>query len=225
MTEWTLGLDQGREGAAVLLHGDRRVVAGLHWWPHVHGGRRCYTLRAVSLVPGVEPGRWERLPGGWALGLQVQAYLQQWAMLAGNRVQIASEDVHIMRGPKANPKTAISLAKFAGALVSHVERWDPSGEATWVHPGQWRAALLGLPISTPTDAAKALALKQLPLRIDGLKELLAELGPQNDHVADAAGVAQWRAVQRAPPAEALTCWQAGVGRTGRRPLAGGADET
>jgi hypothetical protein len=190
---WTLGMDLGREGAAVLLSAPDRAVAAVHWRQHVHVGRKCYRLHATSTAAGVAPLQLQGLPGGWALGSALVDYFGRWAMLAGQRVHVVAEDIYIGE----NPRTAVELAKFAGAIVSRVEHWSPGGEASWVKPAMWRLPLLGLPIRTKRDVAKAASLRGMPLRVQGLPELLAVLGKDNDHVTDAAGVAEWGARQPA----------------------------
>ena len=190
---WTLGLDLGREGAAVLLSAPDRAVAAVHWRTHQRAGRRCYRLHAVSTVQGIDPLYREGLPGGWALGSALQSYFGRWVMLAGGRLEVVAEDVYVGE----NPRTAVQLAKFAGTIVSWLEPWSPDGEARWVKPPVWRGPILGLPIRTKRDAAKAAAVQGMPARVQGLPELLAVLGPQNDHVCDAAGIAQWGTLQAA----------------------------
>lgn len=172
----------------MLLAAPTRAAFALHWWPHQVKGRRCYRFRAVSTAPGERVHTRDSLPGGWALGRALADYLAAWHTLSGGSLQVAAEDVYIGE----NPRTAVELAKFAGAIASHVEHLDPRGECKWIKPAEWRHVILGLNIRTKRDAAKEVSVRLMPRRVEGLDQLLDVLGRDNDHVCDAAGVAVWR---------------------------------
>jgi hypothetical protein len=197
---WTLGLDIGRDGAAVLLHGrlgnDVSAVAGVHWKQHIQGGEKVIILRGVSTVQGVAPFRRDGLVGGWSLGECLQEYFGRWAMLAGNRINLAAEDIYVGE----NPRTAVEIAKFGGSIVSRLEPWSPVGGCSWVKPPMWRKPILGIPMQTRREVAKAASLGMMPKLVRGLSALQAGLGLENDHLTDAAGVASWMVIYGPRPA-------------------------
>lgn len=103
-----------------------------------------------------------------------------------------------MHGDIANPATSIRIGWITGALVGPVERYADGRSVPDVQASKWRNALLGLPIRTKREDAKAASLKYMPTRLSGLGGALEAVAQafdtpttNLDHVTDSAGVAEY----------------------------------
>lgn len=182
---YCIGLDIGREGAAVLLQGYTAVFA-CHWQQHTVKKRKVY--RITQATAGLSrPRVVDGLVNGWGLGEALYGVVSEY-LLTARQIHVVAEDVYL----GVNPRTSIELAKFGGAIVSRLEPFDPEKQALWVKPTIWRSALLKLAPRTPRDEAKAASMANVPKLVDGLSELLTQL-PKGaaEHVCDAAGVSAY----------------------------------
>ena len=185
---FSIGLDIGREGAAVLLK-DQCAVFVLHWKQHVKDGRKVYKLTQASMENPKPKNIVDGLIGTWGLAEGIYGALAGYCMFAGGRIYVCAEDMYL----GVNPNTTIALAKFGGAIVSRLEPFDPAKEATWVRPGIWRKQVLGMNTKTKRDAAKAETMERMPGLVENLPALLDVLGHKGaEHICDAAGVALYR---------------------------------
>jgi hypothetical protein len=184
---WLLGVDPAAEGAMTLLSEPTQAVAAFHWKKHTVDGRSVFKLN-IATVDGDRVSH-DGLTGAWAIGLTCLRFMEQRGliMLAG-AMRVAAEEAIVVQ----NPNTTVKIAKFGGAVVSAVERWDPTGEALWVRPPVWQRMMFG-PVKR--GGTKPASLGLMPARIKGLGALLAVLG-DHDHITDAAGIAAWRGLHR-----------------------------
>lgn len=182
---YCFGIDIGREGAAVLLEGDTAVFA-CHWHQHTVKKQKVYRMtQAIAGAP--KPRVVDGLVNGWGLGEALYGVAAE-RLLAAKHIHVIAEDVYL----GVNPRTSIELAKFGGAIVSRLEPFDPQKQALWVKPTIWRSALLKLAPRTPRDEAKAASMRNVPMMVKGLSDLLTKLPKSaTEHVCDAAGVAAY----------------------------------
>ena len=149
------------------------------------------------------------LQAPWMIGRMIARLFEPYLM-GGTGARLAAEDVYVGK----NPRGAVELAKFSGALVAHVEP-AAKRQALWVTAGSWRkhafrrgwwasqAAAAGMthskklatgamPWMPKRDAAKLESLMTVPLIVPGLRELLDRTGQADqDHATDAGGVFHW----------------------------------
>jgi hypothetical protein len=182
---YCIGLDIGKQGAAVLLEGNSAVFA-CHWQQHTVKKRKVYRITQAT-TGGVQVRVIDHLVNGWGLGEALYGVVSEYLLLA-KRIHVVAEDVYL----GVNPRTSIELAKFGGAIVSRLERFDPEKQALWVKPNIWRAAVLRLPSRTPREEAKAASMDGVPKVVHGLSALLDKMpNAAREHVCDAAGVASY----------------------------------
>ena len=188
--KYAMGLDIGREGAAVLLK-ESSAVCVLHWKQHIKNKAKVYKITSVSTMSR-KPCVTDGVIGSWGLAEGIFASVASYCMLVGGKIHIAAEDIHV----GVNPGTAIVLAKFGGAIVSRLEPFDPSKEATWVRPPEWRKHILGMKRNTKRDEAKEVSMARIPGMVEGLDALLDMLDQRGkEHICDAAGVALYKIFQ------------------------------
>lgn len=186
MGKFCIGLDIGREGAAVLLN-DKAAVFVCAWDQHVVRKKKVYRMRYAS-TQEEQPRVFDHLVNGWGLGEAIYGIVAAHCMVAKGRIHVIAEDVYL----GVNPRTSIELAKFGGAIVSRIEPFDPEKQALWVKPSIWRAPILKLKHTTKRDIAKAASVAAMPGLVDGLPDLLAKLNNAGmEHVCDAAGIASY----------------------------------
>jgi hypothetical protein len=177
---WSLGIDGGRTGAAVLVSPSFEAKAIITWTYRKRKSGKIYCIENHLISEKKEV----KFP--WQIGYEIKRRLAVAGAFAlvENDMIISSEDIYVGR----NAKTSITLARFCGAVVSQVEAFDRSGEAVWVRAEQWRRELLGLNSFTKRADAKAASIKLVPQLVSGLDyKNLSSL----DHVTDAAGIAVW----------------------------------
>lgn len=187
MPVYAIGMDIGREGAAVLLK-ERSAIFVLHWQQHIKNKNKVYRLTTATTSSDracVTDG----LIGSWGLAEGIYGAVASYCMFAGGRIHIAAEDMYL----GVNPNTTIALAKFGGAIVSRLEPFDPTKEATWVRPTIWRKELWNLSSRTPREEAKAVSMDRIPGMVEHLPQLLDVLKDRGkEHICDAAGVALYK---------------------------------
>jgi hypothetical protein len=187
MPVFAIGMDIGREGAAVLIK-DRSAIFVLHWHQHVKNKQKVYRLTTAS-TNSPRACITDGLIGSWGLAEGIYSAVASYCMFAGGRIHIAAEDVYL----GVNPGTTIALAKFGGAVVSRLEPFDPTKEATWVRPTIWRKELWNLSSRTPREEAKAISMERIPGMVEHLPQLLDTIGNKGkEHICDAAGVALYK---------------------------------
>lgn len=187
MPVYAIGMDIGREGAAVLLK-ERSAIFVLHWQQHVKNKNKVYRLTTAT-TSSDRPCMTDGLIGSWGLAEGIYGAVASYCMFAGGRIHIAAEDMYL----GVNPGTTIALAKFGGAIVSRLEPFDPTKEATWVRPTIWRKELWNLSSRTPREEAKAMSMERIPGMVEHLPQLLDVLKDRGkEHICDAAGVALYK---------------------------------
>jgi len=114
------------------------------------------------------------------------------------RYPVWSEQAYVDR---RNMATSLRCAWVAGAVVGPQERYALGGTVEEVMASVWRLELLGLPIRTKRDKAKAASLQYMVLRVPRLAEAMAAIGKalerptgKLDHITDAAGVAVYGSI-------------------------------
>lgn len=181
----SLGFDPAKSGAAALLGHQGRLLALVGWKPVTRQGRKRYEVRAWRERPGQEP--WVEVTLLPARAGAVGSYVCTVLAHAGHpTAKVACEDSYLGK----NPKSSLMVARFSGGVVAPAEELYGL-EAQWVLPGEWRAAILGLPRNATRERAKAASLRYVPTRVRGLAEAMDRLGGPQDHYTDAAGVADW----------------------------------
>lgn len=184
----TLGVDPGLSGAATLLAPG--VACVWAWRERQRGNERAFE---VVLAQPVERQvvTW-MVPTLGAIGDRVARGVT--AATGRTRLRIWQEDVHLQR----SISTAIRLGWISGALLGPCERVADGRKVHAVKAAKWRHGLLGLPIKTPREQAKAASLAYMPGRLEGLSWVLdsvaASMGCQVsalDHITDSAGVAEY----------------------------------
>ena len=187
MPVYAIGMDIGREGAAVLLK-ERSAIFVLHWQQHIKNKNKVYRLTTAT-TSSDRPCVTDGLIGSWGLAEGIYGAVASYCMFAGGRIHIAAEDMYL----GVNPSTTITLAKFGGAIVSRLEPFDPTKEATWVRPTIWRKELWNLSSRTPREEAKAVSMERIPGMVEHLPQLLDVLKDRGkEHICDAAGVALYK---------------------------------
>lgn len=173
----TLGIDPGDPGAAVLLGHDGVLVMAALWGEVGRRGRPACCWYGGGEVHEALLKRRPGAVGDWLVG--------RLRVAAAAHVQLAIEDVYV--GP--SPSTAVTLARWTGAVAAPIEG-ALDIEARYVRAADWRRTVLGLPIATRREEAKAASLRLMPALVPGLAGALAVLG-EHDHLTDAAGIARW----------------------------------
>ena len=175
---YAIGVDPGKEGAAVVLLGRSAVAAAC--WKQVKRQRKSvfeFKLATPEQLVSVE-----YLPRASAVGQSLCQFLRAFSI---GESLLACEDIFFSK----NVRSAVSLARTAGEVVGVLENHlDTKSE--WVMAGEWRYDILGLARNTKREIAKAASLKLLPARVKLLDQILDRVG-KLDHVTDAAGVAAW----------------------------------
>lgn len=192
-----VGVDHARDGAVVVLNSSGQLRSVVSW----RKGKRNKADRFIvsALVGGQRIDRVLPYRAG-ALGVMcaeiVTLTAQQHGMVIdthGNvepglrtmpHLRVACEDVYVGR----NARTSVKVARFAGGVVCPLEELA-GREARWVQASEWRAAIVGTGKMKRADL-KAAALRYIPLRVGGLLGALSKLGDR-DHIAEAAGIAEW----------------------------------
>lgn len=190
---WTLGFDPGTQGAATLLDA-AGVFAVWAWRDRQRGGLRCFELAVCT-----RDSEWATVVQMYpTIGAVGQAIAAQVVRATGRaRIRVWIEGVYISR----NPKTAIKLGVTSGCLIGPMLKFSDGRVIPDVQATKWRKEILGLPTRTEREKAKAASLKYMPLRHDGLQEVLESISEKLgapitklNHVTDSAGVAEygWR---------------------------------
>ena len=194
---WVLGYDPGKHGgAATLLDSELKARAVWAWRSRTRGGETCFQVAALQAEGGWTPSLAMR-PTLGAVGDLVAR--QAAAITGASRWRVWCEASHLHGGIRS-PATAIRMGQITGALVGPVERYADGRRVPQVQAAEWRHKLLGLPIRTPRDRAKAASLALVPNRIPGIGDALRALADAYnastdtlDHVTDSAGVAEYAA--------------------------------
>lgn len=191
---WAHGYDPGRSGAATLLD-PAGVVAVWAWRPRTRGGEECFEVAVAGRASDYAAVLVMR-PTLGAVGVLVAS--QAARATGSSRWRVWQEAPHVQRGPKANVQTALKGAWYAGCISGPVVRYAHGRDVPMVQASVWRHALLGLPLRTRRENAKAASLEIMPRRIPGLAEALAAVSgacdtpPEKlDHITDSAGVAEY----------------------------------
>lgn len=183
-----LGVDPGRAGggSAVLAVNRGRIAVALAVLWTAKG--ELFSVRWVTRGPdNVVTLYVASVYGIAALGTAIGALAETAAEAWGADVlAVVSEGPYIGE----NAQTALSLARTGAAIEATAAARLSTGSRTvrtrTIAPTSWRK-ILG--VSAPDRAAaKEKSLRFVPLLVDGVADVLAELGLV-DHVTDAAGVA------------------------------------
>lgn len=177
---WSLGIDGGRTGAAVLVSPSSKAEAIITWKYRKRKAGNVYCIENHLI------NEQKTVQFSWQIGYEIRRRLAVAGAraLLDNTLIVNSEDIYVGR----NAKTSITLARFCGAVVSQVESFDREGQAVWVKAEQWRRELLGMRSFTKRADAKEASLKLVPQLVTGID--LPDLKGL-DHVTDAAGIALW----------------------------------
>lgn len=194
-----LGVDPAMTGAAILLSDRREAVAGFFWKPRAASGSQVWDLTFAyrrGLGGGIELGSpwWSSratLSTFGRIGERIREILQE---VGASPYGLAGENAVVGRGVD----TSIAIARNVGRILGPLEASASGLEATWVTATKWRSALLRLPPRTKREEAKEQSRKWMPLRVQGLQDLVRLLGDADD-ITDAAGVAEWLALQTMDP--------------------------
>ena len=181
-SNWSLGIDGGRSGAAVLLCPSSVLRSVIEWKCRNRKSGKVYSVFGESGQVTHEV----RHPYQIGKSIRERILSDFEHVIMQDRMIVTSEDVYVGR----NFKTSVELAKFCGSVVGHVDDLDRSGIATWVKAEKWRRELLNVGSFTKRAVAKEASLRLVPKLVDGLNELLIERG-QIDHLTDACGIAVW----------------------------------
>jgi len=177
---WSLGIDGGRTGAAVLVSPSSKAKSITTWKYRKRKSGNIYSIENHFI------GEKKEVKFPWQIGYEIRRRIAVSGApaLIQNNLIVNSEDIYVGR----NAKTSIALARFCGTIVGQVESLDKEGEAIWVKAEKWRRELLGMGSFTNRADAKAGSLKLIPQLVSGLDfQNLDSL----DHVTDAAGIAIW----------------------------------
>ena len=126
---WSLGVDPGASGAAVLLGPSGRGVVGWAWVARTRSGRRAYEVAVCQW--GRDP-RVELVASIHDVG---ELIARGARAVAGPeaRILLGCEDQHVAR----SARSAIILARSAGEVVGPLRRIsDP--EVAFIAPSEWR---------------------------------------------------------------------------------------
>lgn len=178
-----IGIDPGSEGAAVILS-NQMAIAAAYWKPVTRNKKRVRKL--VIAYRGGRPtstivSRFSEV------GFQLRGLV---SLLGITECSLACEDFYLGK----NARTTIELAKGAGAVVSPLEQ-KLNVSSRWVAAGEWRQVVLGLKRNMKRNDVKNASLLMIPKRVRGLADLAKQLGSQ-DHITDAAGIAEWSRVTK-----------------------------
>lgn len=185
MNAWTLGVDPGGDGAAVLLDGGGRVVAVALWANKGEKGNPLFTLKVATPTDGLV-SRYVELPAASAVGSIVSMELRE---ITGRDLwALAVEDLHFGKGKGI--QSVLTYARRTGAMIGPLERNAHGGRAAWVQPMAWRTMILGTATNAKTPEVKAASLRLMPARLPGLRPILEQVGEKH-HITDAGGIAQW----------------------------------
>ena len=185
---YTLGVDPGRSGAAVLLEGDRRVVG---WWAWTLLGRKAGESWRLRWPDGVAD-LGDNAASLGAIGCGIRNAVRPWPSAGNDWPDLVVEGLFVPRaragGRPVDPQSVIPLAEATGELIGGLglrPRARPPANV-------WRPAMLGIPARTPADEAEAYAIRMYPTTFGALPEGLTrgELGA----VCEAAWIARWGAL-------------------------------
>jgi hypothetical protein len=179
-----LGLDPGKEGGAVLLSEEHRIVCAWSWSPVQRQKRKV--LRLQELVTGRQEIHRSLLGVGSAIAQGAKEY----------EPRVVVEDTYIPRAKRkmsamqrnrhhGGVMSAVRLAMNTGELVAAIRHH--LGPPTFCMAGVWRQLLFGLSPFTGRVEAKTTTCRLMPQRIPDLKKLKGVPG----HVVDATGLAEW----------------------------------
>ena len=173
-----LGIDPGRDGAAVLLRGPVAVVACS--WKIVRRKKTSVFQFKIATPDRLESI--EYLPRASSLGFDIAHMVSAHC---DSIPCIGIEDVYVGR----NVKSSITLARMCGMICAPLEQTFFT-EASRVMAPEWRQVVLGLKRNIKRDVAKRSSLSMIPLRVKMMPSILTHLGSY-DHITDAAGIAEW----------------------------------
>lgn len=193
---WIQGFDPGKHGASTLLsvQGGRVVVEAVWCWrDRQRGGLPCY-----EVVVTTRASEWRATramePTLTATGQRVATQAQR--LIGRSTWEVWQEQAHLPR--KSGVDTVIAYAWGVGAVVGPVERFASDRRIGRVQAAVWRHRLLGLPVRSRREKAKAASLGLMPQRLPGLGKALAvaatTLGTKPtalDHITDSGGVAEF----------------------------------
>lgn len=192
---WVHGYDPGKQGgASTLLDSELQARAVWAWRPRTRGGEQCFQV-AVWIA-----GHAARISMYPTLGAVGDAVARQVAHITGaSRWRVWCEASHL-HGKIRSPVTAIRMGQITGTLIGPVERYADDRRVPMVQAAEWRHKLLGLPIRTPREKAKAASIVLMQNRIPGIKDALQAIAAAYnmdasalDHITDSAGVAEYAA--------------------------------
>ena len=190
---WAVGVDPGRaHGAAVIL--DREApVAAVSW----HKNRKKPAGLEIEAARVDVAGRLQPFP------TVTMSYAGPTADRVGTAILDAAEAVIGAPLPAfavtvedswvgRSSREAILSARWAGIVAGFLS-CATGTPAAFTLPGQWRAAVLGLPIGVPRDAAKAAAGRLLPGPVrPAVAALVAHLSPADPaHLQEAFWIARY----------------------------------
>lgn len=183
---WTLGVDPGRSGAAVLLR-DRTLAAATSWKPATRNGAPYYKMR--SWLDGYDPIR-SRANTLHEVG---KTFTNHFRLVATGPWAIACENFYV----RQNVKTTVIMARNSGTIVgpaTQFSMWD----IEWVLATAWRKDTMRLSPWTGRGKAKDTARQFVPLLLSdrvAYDKALEALGDQGD-VVDATGISVWLHMER-----------------------------
>lgn len=184
-----LGIDPGKNGAALLLSEARQPLVLYAWRSRVQFGSPVYEVAVLSQ----EHQRRETVASLHAIGLLMEASVAR--VLSRPCWGVAAEAPYVGRNAGTGLIVAYQTGLIAGPLEGHIAG---DGKVLQVRASIWRRALLGLPPATKRERAKRYSLDIMPRRLPGLDALLQRasqllgIDPDDmDHVTDAGGVAEY----------------------------------
>lgn len=167
MTIWTLGTDPGSDsGAAVLLEGERRVLAWWTWQLMDRKGGDVYRVTEVGRLPNVHVVELGRM---WEIAARIRE------QMTGSICAFCLEGLFVARvrrprklrpGEKkkrqVNPQSVIPLAESAGEFIGGLRKTpDYRPLAT-----EWRPLVLGRDCPKDGKEAEAYAVKMAGVLFD-----------------------------------------------------------
>jgi hypothetical protein len=186
VTAYTLAIDPGRDGAAVLLAPDgRRAVLAWAWYQRKQAGAHVYDVEMVGPWEGLQERRCRSLPS-------VGRELLHGALEHGPFLLVVEGlFVPTYRAPEG----ALVLAEEAALVYSALIEEALSIERPLA--SEWRGEILGLGGNTSSAVAERAAIRACtqirPLLVEGLGELATQ-----PHVAEAACMARWGFLKQRP---------------------------
>ena len=178
-SKYYLGVDPGREGAAMLLH-DRVALIGCSWKVVKRKKTALYQIK-VSTPLGLKSV--EYLPRASCIGFDI---IQMVLQTCNEAPLVSIEDVYFGR----NVRSCVSLARMGGMIAAPLEQYFVN-TTEWVMAPEWRQKVLGMKRNSGRDTAKAASLSMIPKRVEGVASILGHIG-RLDNITDAAGIAEWR---------------------------------